>query len=201
MTLFPKSRVWFTEKKPTPPLYPPTLFHLYECFLHPTHYQKHTFILMPNKTFMGTHFYNSFPEDGKTLKAKLFIKMLREKHVSFTPEHSQMLSLLTAILTTKVNSSKGYLPAKFKSNNHILAAILGIQIPSQLWKSYPQSSFNVQFKHLQIQPWSTFSRRPPSLMLLKCYDSLPTCHISSTTMLQKSSVSSYSPVFRVIHSL
>lgn len=81
---------------------------------------------------MGTHFYNSFPKDGKTLKAKLFIKMLHEKYVSLWPEHSQMLSLLIAIFTTKVNSSKGYLPAKFKSNNHILVAILGIQIPRQL---------------------------------------------------------------------
>lgn len=130
--------------------------------------KTYTFILMPHKIFMGTHFYNIFPEDGKTLKAKLFIKMLCEKHVSFRPEHSQMLSLLIALLTTKVNSSKGYLPAKFKSNNHILVAILGIQIPRQLWKSYPQSTFNIQYRHLQIQPWSTFSRRPSSLMLLKC---------------------------------
>lgn len=87
---------------------------------------------MPSKTLMGTHFYNSFPKDGKTLKAKLFIKMLPEKHVSFRAEHSQMPSLLIALFTTKVNSSKGYLPAKFKSNNHILVAILGIQTPRQL---------------------------------------------------------------------
>jgi len=81
---------------------------------------------------MGTQFYNSFREDGKTLKRKLFIKMLSEKHVSLRPKRSQMLSLLIAILTTKVNSSKGYLPAKFKSNNHILVAISEIQIPRQL---------------------------------------------------------------------
>lgn len=99
---------------------------------------------MPNKTFMGAHFYNNFPEDGKTLKAKLFIKMLSENHVSFRPEHSRLLSLLIAILTTKVNGSKGYLPAKFKSNNHILVAIRGIQIPRQLWKTYQQSTFNIQ---------------------------------------------------------
>lgn len=43
--------------------------------------KTYTFILMPNEAFMGTHFYNSFPEDVKTLKAKLFIKTLCEKHV------------------------------------------------------------------------------------------------------------------------
>lgn len=81
---------------------------------------------------MDAHFYNSFPEDGKILKAKLFIKMPHEKHVLLRPEHSQMFSKLIAILTTKVNSSKGYLPAQIKSINHISVAILGIQIPRQL---------------------------------------------------------------------
>lgn len=80
---------------------------------------------------MGAHFYNSFPEDGKIFKAKLFIKMFHEKYVSLRPEHSQMFSVLIAILT-KVNSSKGYLPAQIKSINHISVAILGIQIPRQL---------------------------------------------------------------------
>lgn len=78
---------------------------------------------------MGAHFYNSFPEDGKILKAKLFIKMLHEKHVSLRPEHSQMFSVLIAILTTKVNSSKGYLPAHFKSINHISVAIWEFKSP------------------------------------------------------------------------
>lgn len=81
---------------------------------------------------MGAHFYNSFPEDGKILKAKLFIKMLHEKHVLLRPEHTQIFSMLTAILTTKVNSSKGYLPAQIKSIIHISVAILRIQIPRQL---------------------------------------------------------------------
>lgn len=81
---------------------------------------------------MGAHFYNSFPEDGKILKAKLFIKMLHEKRVLLRPEHCQMFSMLIAILTTKVNSSKGYLPAQIKSINHISVAILGIQTPRQL---------------------------------------------------------------------
>lgn len=87
---------------------------------------------MPNKTVMGAHFYNSFPEDGKIFKVKLLIKMLHEKHASLRPEHSQMFSVLIATLTTKVNSSKGYLPAQIKSIHHISVAILGIQIPRQL---------------------------------------------------------------------
>lgn len=80
---------------------------------------------------MGAHFYNSFPEDGKILKAKLFIKMLHEKHVLLRPEHSQIFSMLIDILT-KVNSSKGYLPAQIRSIIHISVAILGIQIPRQV---------------------------------------------------------------------
>lgn len=49
----------------------------------------------------------------------------------------------------------------FKHNNHILVAVLGIQIPRQLLKTYPQSTFNTQYRHLQTQPRITFSRRQP----------------------------------------
>lgn len=64
---------------------------------------------MPNKTFTDTHFFcNSFPEDGKTLKAKLLIKILHKKHVSLKPENSRVLFLLIVVLITRDSSSKGY---------------------------------------------------------------------------------------------
>lgn len=86
---------------------------------------------MPNKTFMAHIFIIASQMTGKHLKTNCLLKCFM-LNVSFKPKHSQIFSLSIAVLTTKVNSSKGYLPVKFKSDNHILVAILGIQIPRHL---------------------------------------------------------------------
>lgn len=150
--------------------------------------KTYIFILMPSKTFTDTFFCNRFPEDGKIAnKAKLPIKILHKKHASFMPENSRVLFLLIVVLITWDGSSKGYLSAMFKHSNHILVAVLGIQIPRQLLKSYPQSTFNVQYKHLQTQPQITSSRRQPHTNASKVLqlNRHATFHLPPTTVLQR----------------